>query len=157
MKKHLLLMATALLITSCSQVNVPGSRNLKIPQPTQAGERNDAINERPDSVMYLPLGKDVLIPEVPPSDPLPDKMVGPLELRGETLAGALQLITSDFEIPMAFESDEALTRRVTVSNMRGPMGRVVDRVCSLADLYCSAASQSQHLLYLLQGMKTPTF
>lgn len=137
MKKQLLLLMATIFVTSCSQVNVPGPRNLKIPQPTQAGERNDAINERPDSVMYLPLGKDVLIPEVPASDPLPDKVIGPLELRGETLAGALQLITSDFEVPMAFESEEALTRRVTVSNMRGPMGRVVDRVCSLADLYCS--------------------
>ncbi len=137
MKKLVLLSLTLIVTSACSQVNIPGPRNLKIPQPTQAGERKSAVNERPDSVMYLPLGKDVLIPEVPPSDLLPDKIIGPLELRGETLAGALQLITSDFDIPLAFESDEALTRRVTVSNMRGPMRRVVNRVCSLADLYCS--------------------
>ena len=137
MRKFLLPVLAALMIPACSQVDIPGARNLKIPQPTQAGVRTEAVNERPDSVMYLPLGKDVLIPEIPPSDPLPSKVVGPFELRGETLAGALQLITSDFEVPMAFESDEALTRRVTVSNMRGPMGRVVNRVCSLADLYCS--------------------
>jgi len=68
---------------------------------------------------------------------LPSKVVGPFELRGETLAGALQLITSDYEVPMAFESEEALTRVVTVSNMRGPLNSVVNRVCSLADLYCS--------------------
>ncbi len=137
MKKSVILLLALLIIPSCSQVDVPGARNLKIPQPTQAGERKAALNEKPDSVMYLPLGKDVLIPEVPAGDPLPDKVVGPLELRGETLAGALQLITSDFNIPMAFESDEALTRKVTVSNMKGPMGVVVRRVCSLADLYCS--------------------
>ena len=137
MKRFLYIFAAFLTLSGCSQVNVPGPRNLHIPQPTQAETRKDGINERPDSVIYLPLGDDVLIPEVPPSDPLPDKMVGPFELRGETLAGALQLITSDFEVPMAFESGEALTRRVTVSNMRGPLHKVVNRVCALADLYCS--------------------
>ncbi|MCB9964108.1 MAG: type II and III secretion system family protein [Rhodospirillales bacterium] len=136
-RKITLLLTALLYLGSCAQVDVPGPRNLKIPQPTQAGERKTAINERPDAVMYLPLGKDVLIPEVPASDKLPGRIVGPFELRGETLAGALQLITSDFNIPMAFESEEALTRKVTVSNMKGPMGTVVNRVCSLADLYCS--------------------
>ena len=131
------LMLTALLFSSCAPVDVPGARTLNVPAPKQADARPDAVNDRPESVLYLPLGNDVLIPTVPPSDPLPDDIVGPFELRGETLAGALQLIFSDYEIPIAFETEEALTRQVTVVNLRGPIGRMVRRVCGLADLYCS--------------------
>ena len=124
-------------LQSCAQVDVPAARNVNIPAPTIADERAEAINEQPDSVLYLPLGQDVLVPEVASSDPLPDMEVGPFELRSETLGGALQLIMADYEVPLAFETDEGLTRQVTVANLHGPLGRVVKKICSLADLYCA--------------------
>jgi hypothetical protein len=125
------------ILASCAQVSVPGARNVKIPSPTMANERPEAINEKPDSVLYLPLGSDVLVPEAEGGEPLPDEIVGPFELRSETLAGALQLILADYELPMAFQTDEALTRTITVANLRGPLNKVVEKVCGLADLYCS--------------------
>ncbi|MCD8519858.1 MAG: type II and III secretion system family protein [Alphaproteobacteria bacterium] len=125
------------MLPSCAQVDAPGARSLDIPSPASTKQRQSSINERPDSVIFLPLGSDVLVPETLPSDPLPQTEVGPFELRSETLAGALQLILADYEIPLAFETDEGLTRTITVANLRGPMGDVVQRVCSLADLYCS--------------------
>ncbi|WP_435640203.1 type II and III secretion system family protein [Micavibrio aeruginosavorus] len=134
------LMSAALLplmLLGCAQANVPGARDLDIPAPAFAEERKEAVNERPDSVMYLPLGRDVLIPEISMDDPLPSDMVGPLELRGETLAGALQLILADYDVPLAFESNEGLTRTITVANLRGPLNSVVHKVCGLAQLYCS--------------------
>ena len=124
-------------ILSCAPADVPGARGLGIPSPSLADQRPEAVNERPDSVLYLPLGSDVLVPEAATGGVLPDETIGPFELRGETLAGALQLILADYEIPLAFETDEGLTRTITVANLRGPLNRVVDRVCSLADLYCS--------------------
>lgn len=125
------------LLSSCAQVDVPGARNVRIPSPTMANERPEAVNEKPDSVLYLPLGSDVLVPEAEGGDSLPDEIVGPFELRSETLAGALQLILADYELPLAFETNEALTRTITVANLRGPLNKVVERVCGLADLYCS--------------------
>ena len=131
------MMAAFPMLASCAQVDVPGARNSKIPSPTMANERPEAVNEKPDSVLYLPLGSDVLLPEVEGSDPMPTEIVGPFELRSETLAGALQLILADYELPMAFETNEALTRTITVSNLRGPLNKVVEKVCGLANLYCS--------------------
>ena len=129
---------SAMFFTSaCAMVGVPDSRNVNIPPPTVADSRSTAINERPDSVMYLPLGEDVLVPEVAEDDDFPSEMVGPFELRGETLAGALQLILADYDISLAFETQEGLTRRVTVANLRGDLGKVVHQVCSLANLYCA--------------------
>ena len=55
--------AGSLLLGGCADVSVPGARNLKIPSPTMADERPEAVNEKPDSVLYLPLGSDVLVPE----------------------------------------------------------------------------------------------
>lgn len=130
------LMAFAVL-ASCAPVDVPGGRNARIPSPTMASERKEAINEHPDSVLYLPLGSDVLVPEMSDGDPLPGEIVGPFELRSENLAGALQLILADYEIPLAFETNEGMTRTVTVANLRGPLNKVVEKVCGLADLYCA--------------------
>jgi hypothetical protein len=125
------------LLAACASADVPGARNVSIPGPTKADQRRDAINEKPDSVMYLPLGSDVLVPEAMGGSALPSDPVGPFELRSETLAGALQLVLAEYEIPLAFETEEGLTRTVTVANLRGPLGQVVNKVCSLADLYCS--------------------
>ncbi len=130
------LMALPFLI-SCSQVNMPGARQADVPSPTMADKRPEAINERPDSVLYLPLGSDVLVPETSRSEPLSSEYVGPFELRSETLAGALQLILADYDVALAFETEEGLTRTITVANLRGPLNQVVDRVCGLADLYCA--------------------
>lgn len=132
-----LLGAVLPLLVSCADVNVPGARNANIPSPTVADNRPEAVNEKPDSVLYLPLGSDVLVPEASGSESLPSEIVGPFELRSETLAGALQLILADYEVPIAFETEEGLTRTITVANLRGPMNKVVDKVCGLADLYCS--------------------
>ncbi|HTK84341.1 MAG TPA: type II and III secretion system family protein [Patescibacteria group bacterium] len=130
-------LAVALALTACAQADVPRARDVNIPAPAAADNRSEAINEKPDSIMYLPLGEDMLIPQVNASDPLPSTPVGPFELRGETLAGALQLILADYNVPLAFQSDEGLTRRITVANLRGPMNKVVENVCSLANLYCA--------------------
>ncbi len=130
-------LSALLVTTACAMADVPDSRNTNIPSPTMADQRRTAVNERPDSIMYLPLGEDVLVPEVAGGDEFPHEMVGPFELRGETLAGALQLILADYDISLAFETNEGLTRRITVANLRGDLGKVVHQVCSLANLYCS--------------------
>lgn len=133
----LLSISSVLMLNACADANVPEARNADIPSPISAKQRQDAINERPDSVMYLPLGEDVLVPARIAGDKMPIDKVGPFELRSETLAGALQLILADYDISIAFETEEGLTRKVTVANLKGPLDKVVERVCSLADLYCS--------------------
>lgn len=130
-------LALGSMLYGCADVDVPGARPVDIPAPTSADTRKRAVNEKPDSVVYLPLGEDVLQPRTMSDDALPKDQVGPLELRGETLGGALQLILSDYDIPLAFQSDQGLTRTVTVANLHGPLDRVVEHVCGLADLYCA--------------------
>lgn len=125
------------LLASCAQANFPLARNVDVPSPKMAAQRQEAVNEKPDSVVYLPLGSDVLVPKVSGTGDLPTEAVGPFELRSETVAGALQLILADYEMPMAFETNAAFERTVTVTNLRGPLGDVVSKVCGLADLYCS--------------------
>lgn len=132
-----LVAGVSLFVSGCADVNVPDARNVSIPSPVTAEQRREAINERPDSVMYLPLGEDILIPMELAGEQLPKDRVGPFELRGETLAGALQLILAEYDIALAFETNEGLTRQITVANLSGPLDKVVARVCSLADLYCS--------------------
>ena len=137
MRSLSLLLCASVLVGACAQVLAPDSRNVNIPAPKFAQERKKALNERPDSVMHIPLGKDVLVPQAAFASAFPIKTVGPFELRGETLGGALQLILDDTDIPIAFETSEGLERPITVTNLKGELESVVSRVCSLADLYCS--------------------
>jgi hypothetical protein len=135
-----MLALSALLLTSCADVKVPGTRDVSIPAPKNAEERKAGINERPDAVTYLPLGDDVLMPEAEGGTPLPATIVGPFELRSETLAGALQLVLDGANIPIAFETTQGLDRTITVTNLKGSLDSVVNQICGLADLYCSYQS-----------------
>jgi MSHA biogenesis protein MshL len=125
------------LLSGCADALGPDARNVNIPSPKLATERKIAINEGGESIIYLPLGEDVLLPQAKQTDPLPDTVVGPFELRGETLAGALQLIMDGIDIPVAFESSSSLTETITVTNLKGPVSKIVNDVCSLSNMYCS--------------------
>ncbi len=124
-----------------SDANVAGTRHIDIPEADAPGAKfsKTAVNRLKEApVVYVKLGDDVLKPmRKNNATTLPSKKVGPFELREETLAAALQLVMADADIPLAFQTSEALARTVTVSQLSGPMGEVVDRLCSLADLYCS--------------------
>lgn len=124
-------------LVGCADAQGPRPRDANIPPPRAAETRSRAINERPDAVMYLPLGRDVLVPRTEGGEGLPSTVVGPFELRSETLAGALQLILDGTNIPVAFEATAGLENTITVTNLKGPLDVVVSKVCSLADLYCS--------------------
>lgn len=132
-----LLVTTSLVLSGCADAIGPKARNVVVPTPRAADGRQSAINENGEPIVYLPLGTDVLMPQSEATDPLPNQIVGPFELRGETLAGALQLILDGVDIPVAFESTSSLSQTVTVTNLKGPIGKVVDEVCSLSNMYCA--------------------
>lgn len=124
-------------LSSCAPMNAPNSRTLDIPPAVKAAQRAEAVNEARDAVLTIPLGDDVLVPEVRLGDPLSMDEVGPYELRNETLAGALQLVLAGYDVPIAFQTNEGLSRQVTVANLKGSVDDVVRRLCGLADLYCT--------------------
>ena len=127
----------SILIGSCAPMNVPDGRTIDIPPVAKAPPRTEALNETRDAVTTVMLGRDVLVPKVKFGDLLPDDQIGPYELRNETLAGSLQLVLAGYDVPIAFQTDEGLTRKVTVANLKGSLNDVVRRLCGLADLYCT--------------------
>ncbi|OFW93838.1 MAG: hypothetical protein A3J37_08555 [Alphaproteobacteria bacterium RIFCSPHIGHO2_12_FULL_45_9] len=132
-----LLATTSMVLAGCADAVGPDTRTANIPAPKVADQRQKGINENGEPIMYLPLGEDVLMPQSAKSDALPDTIVGPYELRGETLAGALQLIMDGIDVPVAFESETSLTKTITMTNLKGPVSQVVNDVCALANMYCS--------------------
>lgn len=138
LKKSLLIaLSSVAILTACADAEGPKARDVNIPAPQNAETRRQAVNERPDPVQYLPLGEDVLLPDSEEGDPLPSTVVGPYELRNETLAGALQLVMDGTDIPVSFETSRSLENTVTITNLKGPINEVVQQLCGLADLYCS--------------------
>ena len=133
--KNLVCFAFIALLFGCA--DLPDQPKIDITEPEMIKERMKAVNRHKDAVIYVRLGEDVLNPQRQADNVLPDERVGPYELRRETLAAALQFILDDYDIPIAIQSDLALTRTVTVSRLQGTLEQVVDRVCGLADLYCT--------------------
>lgn len=124
-------------VTACAPVNAPDPRTANIPPPQSAEARRKALNEANDSILVVPLQQDVLVPKFSHDDPIPGGTVGPLQFRGETLANALDLVLGDKNIPIAFETNEGLRRRITISNLTGTVDKVVERLCGIANLYCA--------------------
>lgn len=129
----------SLLLGGCASNIFPERPRAEIPVPDKPSNKYNAINRKRDqSVTYVDLGDDVLRPiKQSGNEKMSDDEVGPLELHNETLASALQLILAGKKIPIAFQTNTAMTRTVTVTELKGPLYQVVDEVCSLADLYCS--------------------
>ena len=150
---YMLLMAliAGIFISSCAPMNVPKGRTVDIPPAAKAPPRQGAINEERDSVLTVILGDDVLVPAAKSGTELPSDPIGPYELRGETLASALQLVLADYDIPIAFQTEEGLTRKITVANLKGSVDQVVKKLCGLADLYCTYENE------ILEVKDTETF
>lgn len=123
-------------LAACMPAKIGDPREPEIPNAKRPTENFRAMNNARDAIIRVPLGEDVLVPQAMPDDPLPNVVVGPYELRNETLASALQLVLDDYNISIAFESDLGMTRRITVSNLRGKLDNVVDNMCAIANLYC---------------------
>ncbi|OIN86300.1 MAG: hypothetical protein AUJ12_06585 [Alphaproteobacteria bacterium CG1_02_46_17] len=132
-----LCVSSGFMLSGCADAIGPKARNVSIPSPKIAEERGKALNENSDPIIYLPLGDDILVPQSETGDPLPSTIVGPFELRGETLAGALQLVLDGTNIPIAFETENSLTKTITITNLKGSMDSIVSEICSLGDMYCS--------------------
>lgn len=99
--------------------------------------------EKQAPVVYVKLEDDILRPIKKSSGgELPNHVVGPFELREETLAAALELVMGTHKVPMSFETGQAMTRTVTMTSLQGPLNQVVDKLCSLANLYCSYENDS---------------
>lgn len=131
------LFATTMLTSCASTLPNNGAKAEAVPAE-RANKKYAAINRDRSPITYVKLEGDVLRPKMQSeSDPLPKDVVGPFELREESLAAALELVLADKKIPMAFQTNQAMTRTVTITSLQGPLDQVVDKLCSLADLYCS--------------------
>lgn len=127
----------SIVLGSCAPMSVPKGRTVDIPPAVKAEPRAEALNEGREAVLTIPLGDDVLVPEAQVGGVLPLDIVGPYELRSETLASALQLVLAGYDVPIAFETDLGLTETVTVANLGGTVDQIVRKLCGLADLYCT--------------------
>jgi hypothetical protein len=141
MNKVALFTLLVLLLAACAKVG--DGRYAEVPTPQRAGDKPQTINNQKDDfdgrskpITYVELPDDVLKPRKLGVTQFPDVTVGPYELRSENLGSALQLILDDYDISIAFETEEALTRRITIIGLRGKLADVVERLCSAADLYC---------------------
>lgn len=134
----LALLASTALLTACTE-NLPHSPKATFSAPQRVSSKFNSVNRNREApITYIKLDKDVLRPMRQLKERLPsDRWVGPFEMREETLAGALELILADQHIPMAFQTSKVMTNTVTVTGLQGPVNDVVDRVCALANLYCS--------------------
>lgn len=128
-------MICGLLLSACGIV--PGARDITIPDLEEPRGRFNSINRTHEAVLYAPLGEDVLRPKTIKGEVLPQEIVGPYEMRNETIASALQFVLSEFDIPLALETELAMERTITIAGLKGPLDKIVRKMCSLADLYCS--------------------
>ncbi len=128
----------ATMLTSCASTLPNNGAQADLVPAERVEKKYATINRERNPVTYVKLEEDVLRPKkASAAQPLPKDRVGPFELREESLASALELVMGDKKIPMAFETSQATSRMVTITSLEGPLDEVVDKLCGLANLYCS--------------------
>ncbi|MEJ0062475.1 MAG: hypothetical protein WDO70_04570 [Alphaproteobacteria bacterium] len=136
--------ATVLLLTlsACGDVHVPEAKSLigrrpalpEVPQPdeTVRGEDDPAV-------VTLKIGRTLHERYLGRADDLPsDVIIPPTTLQNVPVTAALEAVLAGTDFSLSYTEGDYSDRLATLVNLRGPLPKVVQRICSAAKIFCIA-------------------
>lgn len=133
--------ATLCLLAGCSEVSTSPAkpttgRNPQVAEIPDADETVRGAEEPP--VVHLQVGSRLRERKLTKSDPLPSSVIVPnTNLNAVPVTAALQAVLAGTDISLSWEAGTFENRLVTVTNLSGPLSRVVDKICTSAKVFCS--------------------
>ena len=128
------------LLAGCSDTDVPGAKSTtgrpplaaEIPDPDETVRGADE-----PAVVTLDLGAQLHDRRLAKNDDLPDSVIVPAtNLNGVPVATALQAVLTGTDVSLSWNTKAFADRLVTVSNLSGPLPRVVEKICNSAKVFC---------------------
>jgi len=142
MRRSLMILAGALaLLTGCSFVDVPDAKSTTGRAPTVAEVPSPDETVRGGSeppIVTLEVGKRLHERPLSRTEPLPSQIIVPTtNLSAVPITMALQAVLSGTDVSLSWDTEGFDDRLVSVTNVSGPLPKVVDKICASAKVFCS--------------------
>jgi len=133
--------AVAALLVGCTDVNVEGAKPAtgRLPTVAELPDPDETIRGQDDPpVVTLEIGSRLHERRLSRTEDLPSGIIVPnTNLNAVPVTAALQAILAGSDISLSWEAGTFESRLVTVTNLSGPLSRVVEKVCASAKVFCS--------------------
>ena len=154
-QSYLVLGLCAALLTGCgwSDVGVTKSTTGRHATVAEVPEADETVRGQDDPpVVTLELGSRLKERRLTRNEDLPANIIVPsTNLNAVPVGTALQAVLAGTDVSLSWDTGGLGDRLVTVTNLSGPLPRVVDKICASARLFCSYRSG------LLELKETETF
>ncbi|MDD3030092.1 MAG: hypothetical protein PHS57_07425 [Alphaproteobacteria bacterium] len=141
MTRYLVVLALVLGMGGCSAWDLPSIPDLEDHGaiPTKIPGREDVVRgDKDPAIVTLKLKSGLREKRLIVSENLPNDVIVPTtNLNGVPITAALQAVLSGTDIALSWDSGAMGSRLVTVMNLRGPLSRVVEKICSAAKVFCT--------------------
>jgi hypothetical protein len=128
------LCALAIGLSACA--NEPIGKlpaQVEMPPPEEVVARSDD-----PSVLYLPVGHALTSRPMRNSERIADPtVIGPVSLPGVPASEAIEAVLEGSGIGMTWQTSDFADPSIQIVGMKGTRQQIIDRVCSMAGIYCS--------------------
>lgn len=140
----LLLVLVLLASSSCSDIDVSNAKSTTGRNPTVAEvpEADETVRGADDpAIVTLEVGSRLKERRMSRTEELPGGIVVPnTNLKSVPVTAALQAVLTGTDVSLSWESGTFEDRLVSVTNLSGPLPKVVEKICSSAKVFCSFRS-----------------
>lgn len=138
--RFLTLTVLALALFGCSDIKVPFAKSTTGRAPTVAevpGPEETVRGADDPPVVTLDLGSRLKERRMSRVEELPPNIIIPnTNLTGVPVTAALQAVLAGTEVSLSWEAGAFESRLVSVTNLSGPLPKVVEKVCASAKVFC---------------------
>ncbi|HBM91289.1 MAG TPA: hypothetical protein DD400_05395 [Rhodospirillaceae bacterium] len=141
MRLHAVILVVLLLpLLGCDAVHVPDARPTtgRLPQLAEVPDPDETVRgEKDPPVVTLPLGKRLLERRLMRTQDLPSNIIIPTtNLSAVPITAALQAILAGTDVSLSWDVGSFDGKLVSVTNLSGPLPKVVKKICKSAKVFC---------------------
>ncbi|MGE0109215.1 MAG: type II secretion system protein GspD [Bdellovibrionales bacterium] len=129
------------VLFGCGGILVPDARPTtgRLPTLAEVPDPDETVRGANDPpIVTLPIGSALRERRLARTEEMPDKIIVPTtNLTAVPVTLALQAVLEGTDISMSWQTGDFDSKLVTVTNLSGPLPRVVDKICRSARVFCS--------------------
>lgn len=131
----------AFCIAGCAGSDIPNAKKTtgRLPTIAEVPDADETVRGDADPpVVTLELGNGLRERRLSKSEDLPSGIIVPTtNLNSVPVTAALQAVLAGTDVALSWDAKTWEGRLVSVSNLSGPLPRVVERICGAAKIFCS--------------------
>lgn len=128
------------LLLGCTNVDMPQAKSTvgRAPQVAEVPDEDETVRGPDDPpIVTLDIGSGLRERRLARTEELPGNIIVPTtNLNAVPVTAALQAVLSGTDVSLSWEAGTYDSRLVTVTNLSGPLPKVVAKICASAKVFC---------------------